>query len=295
MLYYKYKQIERNEVLKAMSYYGVKNLKIVKTSEGKYNVACMYYDSSIRDYKGNRVWEYTNHFYNKDYATKEEVEYALFQDTLDGNIHGTGGKFSCIGWSNCKVSLSDEELTTLRELKTLYEDAEREEMKYRKLHNLSWNDDSDMKANMLSKVAHNLNMEIINTRYSFYYTKWKSYLNEKKNTKKDKAYYIILIKSHNYSNSYYIKSLGNSYLNFTCYEDSAKVYHTTLKELSEKLLWVMKDERYTEISAIEVSKYLKSYSRQKKYALIPKEMRGKLPLIPIKRVEEEKEVEEVKS
>ena len=39
-----------------MSYMGIKNLKLIKNEEGKYNYICSAYDSSIRDYKGKRVW-----------------------------------------------------------------------------------------------------------------------------------------------------------------------------------------------------------------------------------------------
>ena len=93
-----------------MSYTGVRKVKTIIDNEGKYNMGCEYYDSSVTDWRGNRIWHSTGDegLYIKGFNTKEELEYAIFKDTLDGNIHGTGGKYSCLGWGSRKVTLTNE-------------------------------------------------------------------------------------------------------------------------------------------------------------------------------------------
>ena len=82
-------------------YMGIKNLKLIKNDEGKYNYICSAYDSSIRDYKGKRVW-HDNVIVFKEYYDKDKLEWLMFKDILNGNIHGASGKFSSIGWNSRK-------------------------------------------------------------------------------------------------------------------------------------------------------------------------------------------------
>ena len=93
-----------------MSYYGMKNGSIVKTENG-YTVRCDYYDSSIRDYKGNRVWEHTEHF-TKPFPTREELEEHLFYNFYMGNYHGAFGKFRNIN----NINFTEKEKAMLKEL-----------------------------------------------------------------------------------------------------------------------------------------------------------------------------------
>lgn len=84
-----------------MSYMGIKNLKLIKNDEGKYNYICSAYDSSIRDWNGKRVWN-DNVIVFKEYYDKDKLEWLMFKDILNGNIHGASGKFSSIGWNSRK-------------------------------------------------------------------------------------------------------------------------------------------------------------------------------------------------
>ena len=93
-----------------MSYYSMKNASIVQCEEG-YTVRCDYYDSSIRDYNGNRVWEHTEKFF-KPLPTREELEDKLFYDFYMGNIRGAFGKFRNIS----QINFTDEEKSMLAEL-----------------------------------------------------------------------------------------------------------------------------------------------------------------------------------
>lgn len=97
-----------------MSYMGIKNLKLIKNEEGKYNYICSAYDSSIRDYKGKRVW-HDNVIVFKEYYDKDKLEWLMFKDILNGNIHGAGGKFSCLGWNSRKKQfiLNEDEIRVL--------------------------------------------------------------------------------------------------------------------------------------------------------------------------------------
>lgn len=97
-----------------MSYMGIKNLKLIKNDEGKYNYICSAYDSSIRDYNGKRVW-HDDVIVFKEYYDKDKLEWLMFKDVLNGNIHGAGGKYSCIGWNSRKKQhiLNVDEIYTL--------------------------------------------------------------------------------------------------------------------------------------------------------------------------------------
>ena len=99
-----------------MSYYGIRKLKTFQDENGKWNFSCDVYDSSIWSWDNKRVWEHIDNWFKVGYDTKEELEKFLFENTLDGNFHGTGGKYGCIGWGNRKVKLSEKELVILKEL-----------------------------------------------------------------------------------------------------------------------------------------------------------------------------------
>ena len=103
-----------------MSYYGIRKMKFVVNSEGKHNISCEFYDSSIRDYNGNRIWEKTENLYGKGFNTKAELEKIFFKDVLDGNIHGASGKYSCLNWHSRKVELPLEIKKELEELENKY-------------------------------------------------------------------------------------------------------------------------------------------------------------------------------
>ena len=85
-----------------MSYYGIRKQRIVQNEEGKYNIQCDIYDSSLRDYDGKRIWYTDKILFNTWEDTKQDLEWKMFKDILDGNIHGASGKFSSIGWNSRK-------------------------------------------------------------------------------------------------------------------------------------------------------------------------------------------------
>lgn len=199
-----------------MSYYGVRKLKLVKTEDNKYNYSCEYYDSSLRDFNGNRIWNKVDKLYGKSFENKEDLEYLMFQDVLDGNIHISGSKFGCLTWGNRKTKLTEAQSEILQ---LLYkEDRER----YEEL------------------------------RYDYHFLAWKNYLAEqqaKNKENRNKPYCIVKCDVNGYDNVY-IKTLGNSHVSFTYYKNQAKKIKKSLDEIKEILSTFT--GKYSNIQLIEV-------------------------------------------
>ena len=245
-----------------MSYYGIRKMKSIIDENGKYNITCEFYDSSIRDYRGNRVWdslEAGKGFYRNGFNTKEELEYALFKDTLDGNIHGTGGKYSCISWGSNKVKLSDEEQQHIKELddnywalynecNSIYREAKQENPNIT-LDELEANDPMYRK---LHEELHKISKEKTEYRYNTYYTRWKAYLKDRNKAKASGKVYVIKCNYNGYT-GIYIKSLGSSRVKF-CYNISnAKLLTNSISEIKEAL----KDfTNIKDVRVIEVQNYI---------------------------------------
>lgn len=187
-----------------MSYYGIKNLKVVKTDNG-YNVSCMAYDSSLSDYNGKRIWEKVDKVYKEDYKTKEELEYTLFKDFLDGNFHTSSGcgKYQCLSWNNLQLIPNEKELEELKELENNY---------YR---NRTIDRDT-----------------YYNRRYEIYFKLWKEYLEDKKKFKDNK--FIIKLDAQGYTDIY-VKGLGSSKCRYTYYSDEAKIFKGNPTHVLNKL------------------------------------------------------------
>lgn len=241
-----------------MSYYGVRKLKVVKNSENKFNVSCDYYDSSLRDYKGNRIWEHSDHFFAKDFDTKEELEYYLFQDVLDGDLKGVGGKFACIAWGNCKVEPSKEELLKYDELykeaatasKYFWNEFTKQDKFHGKTHKECYDLFDDYKQAWDSVMLKEENKR--NYRYSIYYKAWKEYLQEQKDTKKDKGRFIVKIDYLNYKDIY-IGSFSKVRTSFVYEECYAKVFVKTLEEMKDLFLNERdtRNKKYDKITLID--------------------------------------------
>ena len=183
-----------------MSYYGIKNLKTIKKENGLYNVSADYYDSSIRDYNGNRVWYHADNLFKED-MEKEELEYRLFQDFLNGNFHTAGncGKYQCLSWTNCKVKLNKEDYEVLKNLeycKTHYTDKEERDKAY---------------------------ADFEKTHYELYFKAWKQYLENEKQRKKNTKY-IVNIENTNRSMQYVRRIIKGGYLSVTSEIKKAKKF-----------------------------------------------------------------------
>lgn len=97
-----------------MSYYHIKNLKIIKTENG-YNAEANIADSSVYDWNDRLIWK-KQVLYKNDFETKEKIEYALFEEFLDGNLQGSCGKFAPLNYKNQKIALSQKEQNLINKL-----------------------------------------------------------------------------------------------------------------------------------------------------------------------------------
>ena len=214
-----------------MSYYGIRSLKLVKTEEGKFNYSCQLYDSCWRDDNGHRIWEDASRLYAKDYDTKEELEYQLFKDTLDGNIHGTPGKFSCISWNNRKFDLPEEQKGLIDLAHKKYRDTSD------KYYNVLRDNNRNAEAEAVKQVqeeANRLRDEYDNLRYSLWYKAWIDYLQREKESKKHDKRCIVSV--DNGGDTMYIKSISARRIMLTPWRRGAKVMRTTIDKIQEKLI-----------------------------------------------------------
>ena len=177
-----------------MSYYGMKNGSIVKCNEG-YTVRCDYYDSSIRDYNGNRVWEHTEHFV-KPFSTREELEEHLFYNFYMGNYHGAFGKFRNIK----NINFTDKEKEMLHELDK----------------------------NSLNPY----NAELREQYYQVELNLAREHFNRLLQTKKQR--YIVQVTSCRHNTTAYISSCGTRTMYFTAFPEDAKVFVGTEETILPK-------------------------------------------------------------
>ena len=212
-----------------MSYYGVKNLKIIKTESG-YNATCIWYDSSIRSWDGKRVWRLCENLYINSYKTKEELERKLFEDFLDGNLHGSCGKFAPLNWHTCKIRLSDaeyEELKALEDKKNHISNAVHTLRKCPSYQNMTYEEFS--KREELQGIFNEINVlrkMYSDRRYELYYNAWQAYLTEEKKTKREdkkSCKYLIRLCNGSYAN-YYIQKKTSKYIQFTSNRNLAKEF-----------------------------------------------------------------------
>ena len=224
-----------------MSYYGVRKVKVYQNKEnGLFNVSCDFYDSSVRNLDGTRYWQHADKWYNDD--TKENIEYKLFIDTLDGNMHGTGGKYSCLAWGNNTVELSEEEQERLKELDMLrWDNPEKAELQrlrdteYKELSFKEWYDKVENTPCLkeLADKSKDYQTRYTELRYKLYYKAWQDYLQEKKKAGKT----IVKVFYGSFGTDLYVKGLGSRTLKFTSSRDYAKVFNkpkqTLINEISK--------------------------------------------------------------
>lgn len=218
-----------------MSYYGIRKLKLVKTEAGKYNYSCECYDSSITDYNGNRVWNPIEKLFKDDYETKEALEFQMFKDVLDGNIHGAGGKFSCLSWNNRTIELSADKQKELDRLAGIKDALRKEYYKWinsKEVHELEKINPQEVKQSKLYLDTRKAIDDYENTRYKLWHETWQEYLKAKKEAVKS----VIKVDLMNqpYSNIY-IRKLGKHQLSFTYSKDYAKVIKEPLAVIQDKL------------------------------------------------------------
>jgi len=212
-----------------MSYYGIKNLKIIKTESG-YNATGIIYDSSIRSWDGKRIWHPCEHLYKNSCTTREELERKLFEDFLDGNLHGACGKFASLNWNNSKIRLSEkdyEELKALEDKKRGIQDAVYALRKCPSYQNMTY--EEFLKCEELQGIfneANTLEKMYRDRRYELYYNAWQEYLAEEKKTKKEdkqSCKYLIKLNNGKYSD-YYIQKKTSKYIQFTANKSFAKEF-----------------------------------------------------------------------
>lgn len=218
-----------------MSYYGIRKLKLVKTEAGKFNYSCECYDSSITDFNGNRVWNPMEKLFKNDYETKEALEFQMFKDVLDGNIHGAGGKFSCLSWNNRTIELSAEKQKELDRLAGIKDALRKEYYKWinsKDIQELEKINPQEVKQSKLYLDTHKAIDDYENTRYKLWHETWQEYLKAKKEAVKS----VIKVDLTNqpYSNVY-IRKLGKHQLSFTYSKDYAKVIKEPLAVIQDKL------------------------------------------------------------
>lgn len=174
-----------------MGYYGIKNLKIIQLENGKFNVSCDYYDSNIYDHDYKRIWHHSDKFNLKDTETREETEFILFKDFLDGNLHGASGKFTCLEWGKNTVKLSEKEEQFLKRLNDNFWNKYKETQKY-----------DTRNRERYDKI-----------RYALYYRAWKKYLKDKKENS-------FILK---YKNDYVTKISARKFY-YSSFERTAKIF-----------------------------------------------------------------------
>lgn len=218
-----------------MSYYGIRKLKLVKTEAGKYNYSCECYDSSITDFNGNRVWNPMEKLFKNDYETKEALEFQMFKDVLDGNIHGAGGKFSCLSWNNRTIELSADKQKELDRLAGIKDALRKEYYKWinsKDIQELEKINPQEVKQSKLYLDTRKAIDDYENTRYKLWHETWQEYLQAKKEAVKS----VIKVDLTNqpYSNIY-IRKLGKHQLSFTYSKDYAKVIKEPIAVIQDKL------------------------------------------------------------
>lgn len=218
-----------------MSYYGIRKLKLVKTEAGKFNYSCECYDSSITDYNGNRVWNPMEKLFKNDYETKEALEFQMFKDVLDGNIHGAGGKFSCLSWNNRTIELSADKQKELDRLAGIKDALRKEYYKWinsKDIQELEKINPQEVKQSKLYLDTRKAIDDYENTRYKLWHETWQEYLKAKKEAVKS-VIKVDLTKQD--VKNVYIRKLGKHQLSFTYSKDYAKVIKEPIAVIQDKL------------------------------------------------------------
>ena len=197
-----------------MSYYGIKKMKYNQLQDGTWTVACDYYDSSIYSYDYKRVWKHTDRF-TQPFATKEELDNYLFENFLDGNFHGSFGKFACLNWNNSTLKFTDDEKQQLELINKKY-----------------------YKENSIKSKEYN------ELRYKVCKQAWKRQL-----ANKDR--FIVKLDFDGYKNVY-VKSVGSRCTRFAWTIDEAKKFKGFTKE--ELMKTYCNNPKYSNVQVIALEK-----------------------------------------
>ena len=197
-----------------MSYYGIKKMKYKHLQDGAWTVSCDCYDSSIWGRNNKRVWEHVDQF-TKPFATKEELDDFLFKNFLDGNLHGSFGKFACLNWNNSTLKFTDDEKQQLELIDKKY-----------------------YKENSIKSEEYN------ELRYKVSKQAWKRQL-----ANKDK--FIVKLDFDGYKNIF-VKSVGSRYTRFAWTIDEAKKFKGTTKE--ELMKTYGNNPKYSNVQIIALEK-----------------------------------------
>lgn len=209
-----------------MSYWGLRKVKFLYDEEHKWHIQCDIYDSSIWSWENKRVWA-NNHICYTGFETREELEKAIFLDTLNGNIRGVGGKFSSASWvKGKKFELTTEQRQILDEL-----DKKRNEKRQ------AWLKMRDMK-NRDEELYKSLKEEediLYGQRHKLYedfcYKQWLIYTKEKN---KNKTRYIVQLDFTKNGNKYENIFVSNTLSTCTKFDwtiKGAKLFTENYKKL----------------------------------------------------------------
>lgn len=197
-----------------MSYYGLRKLKIQRDKETKLFVAFAdVYDSSIRDWNGKRVWYTNKQVYTEGCKTREELEYRLFKDFLDGNFHGSCGKFAPLNWdSSSRLTLTEEEQALINKINQ---------------------DKRDRRGELIRQGLYSTEDTILNKLeeeyYNVYYKAWKKY-----NTGENVHKYILTFNTNSIG-KVYVCGLTKRNIKYTDVAVHAKVFVGTEEQIKNKL------------------------------------------------------------
>ena len=251
-----------------MSYYGLRKVKTYQDENGKWNFSCDCYDSSIWSWDNTRVWEHLDKWFKDGLETKEELEMYLFKNTLDGNLHGTSGKYNCLSWNSNKIQLTAKEkqvLADLEEKRNSIRYSEQKKLITAKLQQAKipyeeWKNNAEYKA--IADLEEKYSEEYNALRYDMYYRRWQAYLKQQNENRKGNTYVVRLDFSKNGQKytGIYVKGIGSMTTTFTYYDYKAKLFKKSIEELKELF---GNNPHYTNVEFINVSNYIKGASRRK--------------------------------
>ena len=153
--------------------------------------------------------------FTQPFATKEELDNYLFENFLDGNFHGSFGKFACLNWNNCTLKFTDDEKQQLELINKKY-----------------------YKENSIKSKEYN------ELRYKVCKQAWKRQL-----ANKDK--FIVKLDFDGYKNIF-VKSVGSRYTRFAWTIDEAKKFKGVTNE--ELMKTYCNNPKYSNVQIIELEK-----------------------------------------
>lgn len=247
-----------------MSYTGVRKVKQIKDENGKWNISCEAYDSSIWTWDNKRAWDKYEKLFKIGFDTKEELEQVLFREALDGNIHGLGGKYSCITWGNCKVQLSDKEKAIIESLDKQYWDLHRkqQDLSTKLRHGIQYSytqlNEKFPEFKALSDELNKLSKEKSEFRYNSYFKRWKEYLKQQNKNRATGKVYVVKLDYNGY-NGVYVSSKGYAQTVFKYNIHGAKLFTKSIEELTE----MFTRDKYSNVEFIEVQDYIKGKGKRR--------------------------------